>query len=129
MKLLITSQNPTMEWISYFIPHFTRHVITYPCWGLCILTRPPPSLLCRTPAASPNCVHKKVISKEYSSGSKHLTGFRSLHQSSPTCFRSFRLGLGAVCRRLAPASTCCNSSEFFHIRSTTHVNQCFTLQC
>ena len=20
------------EWISYFIPHFTGHVITYPCW-------------------------------------------------------------------------------------------------
>ena len=22
------------EWISYFIPHFTEHVITYPCWEL-----------------------------------------------------------------------------------------------
>ena len=21
-----------LEWISIFIPHFTRHVIAYPCW-------------------------------------------------------------------------------------------------
>ena len=37
-KLLIHSQNSTAaanevwEWICYFIPHFTGHVITNPCW-------------------------------------------------------------------------------------------------
>ena len=25
------------EWISNFSPHFSGHVITYPCWGVCIL--------------------------------------------------------------------------------------------
>ena len=26
------------EWISHFIPHFTGHVITYPCWDLSLST-------------------------------------------------------------------------------------------
>ena len=35
MKLIIQSQTSTVEvweWISNIISHFTRHVITYPCW-------------------------------------------------------------------------------------------------
>ena len=32
MKLLIHSQAEVWEWIRNFVPHFTGHVTTYPCW-------------------------------------------------------------------------------------------------
>ena len=34
VKLLIRSQQTSVgEWMSNFIPHFTRHVLFYPCWN------------------------------------------------------------------------------------------------
>ena len=61
MKLLIHSQTSTVEvWecISTFIPHFTRHMITYPCWdwSSSVLVNEIPGLI-----VDLNCVYWPLI--------------------------------------------------------------------